>query len=88
MEILFIILSIFIFKKFVDILFPNVAFFFFFCCKARGILVPQLGIEPSHPVLEGGFLTAGSPGMSQKTFLNMEKPGEGSTVSLEGTTCP
>ena len=30
MEILFIILSIFIFKKFVDILFPNVAFFFFF----------------------------------------------------------
>ena len=28
---------------------------------ARGILVPQPGIEPVSPALEGGFLTAGPP---------------------------
>ena len=29
--------------------------FGFFGCKACGILVPQPGIEPTHPVLEGSL---------------------------------
>ena len=32
---------------------------------ACGILVPQPGIEPTSPALEGGFLTTGPPGKSQ-----------------------
>jgi len=33
--------------------------FWFFGCKACGILALQLGIEPTLPVLEGKVLTAG-----------------------------
>ena len=29
------------------------------CPAARGILVPQPGMEPTSPALEGGFLTTG-----------------------------
>ena len=35
------------------------------CPAACGILVPRPGIEPTSPVLEGGFLTTGPPGKSQ-----------------------
>ena len=31
---------------------------------ACGILVPQQGIDPPSPALEGGFLTTGPPGKS------------------------
>ena len=31
--------------------------FCFFGCEACGILVPQQGIEPAHPALEGKSLT-------------------------------
>ena len=34
------------------------------CPAAYGILVPQAGIEPVSPVLEGGFLSTGPPGKS------------------------
>ena len=34
------------------------------CPSACGILVPQPGIEPASPALEGGFLTTGPPGKS------------------------
>ena len=37
---------------------------FFFGCEACGILVPQLGIEPAPPLLEGEVLTNGLPGKS------------------------
>ena len=33
---------------------------------ACGILVPQPGIEPTSPALQGGLLTTGSPGKSRK----------------------
>ena len=39
-------------------------FFFFFCCDACGISVPQPGIKPTPPALEGKVLTAGLPGKS------------------------
>ena len=32
--------------------------------KARGTLVPQPGIEPESPALQGGFLTTGPLGKS------------------------
>ena len=32
------------------------------CTHARGILVPQAGIAPAFPALEGRFLTTGPPG--------------------------
>ena len=35
--------------------------------RARGILVPPPGIEPSSPALQGGFLTTGPPGKSLHT---------------------
>ena len=38
--------------------------FWFFGCKACGILAPWPGIEPAPPALEGGVLTAGPPGKS------------------------
>ena len=38
------------------------------CPAARGILVPQPGIEPATPALEGGFLTIGPPGKSPILF--------------------
>ena len=34
------------------------------CPEASGILVPQPGMEPVYPALEGGFLTTGPPGKS------------------------
>ena len=34
------------------------------CPSACGILVPQPGIEPASPALEGGFFTPGLPGES------------------------
>ena len=39
------------------------------CPAACGILVPQPGIEPASPALEGGFLTAGPPGKSLHIFF-------------------
>ena len=36
--------------------------FWFFGPGAYGILVPQTGIEPTHPVLEGGVLNTGCHG--------------------------
>ena len=36
------------------------------CLKACGILLPGAGIKPESPALEGGFVTAGSPGKSQE----------------------
>ena len=36
------------------------------CLRACGILLPGAGIKPESPTLEGGFLTAGSPGKSQE----------------------
>ena len=35
------------------------------CPVACGILVPQPGIKPASPALEGGLLTTGPPGKSQ-----------------------
>ena len=37
------------------------------CCIARGILVPQPGLQLSSPALEGGFLATGSPGSPSLT---------------------
>ena len=34
----------------------------------RGILVPQPGIEPTSPALQGGFLATGPPGNSLGIF--------------------
>ena len=34
------------------------------CPPAYGILLPQPGIEPASPVLQGGFSTTGPPGKS------------------------
>ena len=39
------------------------------CLEACGILVPQLGIKPTSPELEGGFLTTGPPGKSLSQFF-------------------
>ena len=36
---------------------------------ACGILVPQPGIKPMSPALEGGFLTTGPPGKSLTTIF-------------------
>ena len=46
------------------------------CLEACGILVPQLGIKPTSPELEGGFLTTGPPGksLSQFFFLSVLYP--------------
>ena len=41
------------------------------CPTECGILVPQPGIEPMSPALEGGFLTTGPPGKSP----NLQKLG-------------
>ena len=41
------------------------------CPEVCVILVPGPGIEPMSPTLEGGFLTTGSPGKSQRE-LSME----------------
>ena len=48
----------------------SVLCFQFFYHKACGILVPQPGIKPTLPVLEGEVSTTGSPGKSLKgTFV-------------------
>ena len=39
---------------------------------ACGILVPQPGMEPSSPALQGGFLTTRPPGQSLLFLLIME----------------
>ena len=39
------------------------------CPAACGILVPQPGIKPASPALEGGFFTTGPPGKSLFGFL-------------------
>ena len=41
----------------------------FSCPTACGILVPQPGIEPKSPALEGEFLTTGPPGKSCHKLL-------------------
>ena len=38
------------------------------CPTACGILVPQPGIEPTSPALDGGFFTTGPPGKSQRAY--------------------
>ena len=48
------------------------SFFFFFFQPyptACGTLIPQPGIEPAPPVLEGGVLTIGLPGKSLSLLL-------------------
>ena len=40
------------------------------CSAARGILVPQPGIEPKSPTLEGGFFTTEPPGKSLMSLFN------------------
>jgi len=41
---------------------------------ACGILVPQPGIKPAFPALEGRFLTTGPLGKSKTYFLNLMPP--------------
>ena len=36
------------------------------CPIARGILIPQQGLKPAVPEMEGGFLTTGASGKSLK----------------------
>ena len=42
--------------------------FWFFGHEACGVLVPQPGIEPTPPALEGKVLTTGLPGKSLESF--------------------
>ena len=42
------------------------------CPTASGILIPQRGIEPVSPALEGGLLTTGPPGKSHGPFINCQ----------------
>ena len=37
--------------------------------KAHGILIPQTGIEPIPPALEGKILTTRPPGKSSKIYM-------------------
>ena len=55
-----------IFKVFIEFVTILLLFsvFWFFGCKACGILAPQPGIEPALPALEGEVLTTGPPGKS------------------------
>ena len=39
--------------------------FWFFGCKACGILAAQPRVEPTSPAVEGEILTTGPPGKSQ-----------------------
>ena len=43
---------------------------------ACGILVPQPGIEPMSPELQGGFLTTGSLGKSPVSLISDSKSGK------------
>ena len=38
------------------------------CSEAYGILLPQPGIEPASPALQGGFLTTGPSGKSLRRY--------------------
>ena len=40
------------------------------CPVTCGILVPRPGMEPTCPLLEGGFLTTGPPGKSLNSILS------------------
>ena len=40
------------------------------CPTACGILLPQPGIEPVSPALEGRFFTTGPPGKSREVLFN------------------
>ena len=42
--------------------------FWFFGHEARGILIPQWGMEPTSPALESEVLTTGPPGKSNLFF--------------------
>ena len=42
------------------------------CPVACVILVPQPGIEPTSPALEGGFLTTGPPGKSRNNLFILQ----------------
>ena len=42
----------------------------FGCPEAGGILVPRPGMEPTSPVLDGGFLTTGHQGSPNTTILH------------------
>ena len=46
--------------------------FWFFGCKACGILAPRPGIKPSPPALEGEVLTTGPPGKSLFSNICLE----------------
>ena len=52
---------------------PVVAAYQFSCSVACGILVPQPGIEPMSPALQGRFLTTGPPGKSLALLLSDHK---------------
>ena len=41
------------------------------CSAARGISVPQPGIEPKSPALEGGFFTTEPPGKSLMSLFEL-----------------
>ena len=45
------------------------------CSEACGFLVPQLGIEPVSPALQGGFLTIGTPGKALDQILRVRDSG-------------
>ena len=38
------------------------------CSEAYGILLPQSGIKPASPALQGGFLTTGPSGTSLRRY--------------------
>ena len=51
-----------IFKVFIEFVTKLLCFmFWFFGCKACGILAPRPGIEPASPALESEVLTPGPP---------------------------
>ena len=52
---------------------------------ACGILIPQPGIKPISPALQGGFLTTGPLGKSQKSLFKKkkrQKKGNGKYLSV------
>ena len=68
-----------------------VSFFFFFGCKACGILVPQPGITLVCPALEGEIFDTGPPGRAPQTpylsgshrFVTVLSP----SLAIEPKTC-
>ena len=51
------------------LLLPCFIFVLCFGCEAREILVPQAGIEPESPALEGEILTTWPPGKSPEKYV-------------------